>query len=353
MRKGRLLARLRRAFRGGSEFLINNNLELSPLARSLKGYNEKSLFADAKAGLNVALLALPQGMAYAVIAGLPVKYGLYCSAVAAIAASFLSSSRHTILGPTNATAFMLFSSYPLALSKEETLPLLVFMVGLFLVLGAYVKIAELIQYVSRSVVVGYITGAAILIIVNQMHNVLGYSLEEVAAGDGEGSGRTLFSILSLTIRGPSGGPFQRGDSVEVNAPTLLSSFGAENPGGEGGPFIHVVNLANSGPGSLREALETPGPRIVVFDVAGVIDLAQTPLRIHEPFLTVEGHSAPPPGITLIRGGLSVRTHDVRISHLRIRPGDAGELPGSGWERTGRASGEGNRHLIHVTLDYEL
>ena len=109
-------------------------------------------------------------------------------------------------------------------------------------------------------------------------------------------------------------------------------------GGRGGKTVRVTNLNARGPGSLREALETRGPRTVVFEAAGVIDLARSHLTISEPFLTVAGETAPSPGITIIRGGLSIRTHDVILRHIRVRPGDAGAPKKSGWEPEVTTSG---------------
>src|SRR6185312_10595608 len=68
-------------------------------------------------------------------------------------------------------------------------------------------------------------------------------------------------------------------------------FGANTPGGRGGKVLIVTNLADSGPGSLREACMTAGPRIVVFRVAGTIAL-KSPITVTEPYLTLEGQSAP-------------------------------------------------------------
>jgi hypothetical protein len=106
---------------------------------------------------------------------------------------------------------------------------------------------------------------------------------------------------------------------------------ATTPGGRGGQVLRVTTLAADGLGSLRAALSASGPRIVVFEVGGVIDLARTRLEITEPFLTVAGQTAPTPGITLIRGGINVRTHDVVIRHIRVRPGEAGAAKHSDWE----------------------
>ncbi len=100
-------------------------------------------------------------------------------------------------------------------------------------------------------------------------------------------------------------------------------WAAHTPAGRGGKILRVTTLAGEGPGSFAEAVATPGPRIVVFEVAGVIDLARKELRISEPYLTIAGQTAPQPGVTFIRGGLTIATHDVVVRHIRIRPGEAG------------------------------
>jgi hypothetical protein len=108
-------------------------------------------------------------------------------------------------------------------------------------------------------------------------------------------------------------------------------FGVQTPAGTAGQVIRVTSLDAGGPGSLRAAAEAKGPRLVVFEIAGVIDLKGRTLRIREPFLTIAGQTAPSPGITLIGGGISISTHDVLIQHLRIRPGDRGGAKRSGWQ----------------------
>lgn len=114
------------------------------------------------------------------------------------------------------------------------------------------------------------------------------------------------------------------------------NFGLDTPGGSGGTVMKVSNLNPDGPGSLAAALTENGPRIVVFEVAGVIDLGQTNLEISQPFLTIAGETAPDPGITLIKGGLRIISHDVIVRHLHIRPGDAGLPPRNGWNTDGIA-----------------
>jgi len=94
-------------------------------------------------------------------------------------------------------------------------------------------------------------------------------------------------------------------------------------GGLDGAVLRVTTLAADGPGSLRHALEDTRPRLVVFEVGGVIDLQGRSLDVRYPWLTVAGQTAPDPGITLIRGSLTVETHDVMIQHIAVRPGDGG------------------------------
>jgi len=182
----------RDAVRGLRRVLAGRRLDPAPYRREMRGYSGDKLQHDSRAGLNVALLAMPQGMAYALVAGLPIHFGITCSVVAALIAPFFAGSRYLILGPTNATAFMVFSYF--AVSQEATdmaiMPLLVMMVGIIMIAGALLKIADIIQYVSRSVIIGYIAGASLLIIANQMRYVLGV---------GPSGGSSFFTIASGTL----------------------------------------------------------------------------------------------------------------------------------------------------------
>ena len=108
---------------------------------------------------------------------------------------------------------------------------------------------------------------------------------------------------------------------------------AQTEGGRGGRILRVTNLNADGPGSFKWAVEQPGKRIVVFEVAGAIDLSFGTITVKEPHLTIAGQTAPSPGITLIRGGIDIGTHDIVVQHIRVRVGRSGKPPFS-WESDG-------------------
>lgn len=124
-------------------------------------------------------------------------------------------------------------------------------------------------------------------------------------------------------------------------------WAAATPGGRGGKIIRVTTLAPDGPGSFKAALEAKGPRIIVFEVAGVIDFKRQTLKITEPYVTIAGQTAPSPGITLIRTGIDIATHDVVMRHIRIRTGVDGQPKMSGWEADSLSTVGGH----HVVIDH--
>jgi SulP family sulfate permease len=175
-----------------------NKLDFFPLRSSLAGYRgdfKAHLTGDLHAGINTALLAFPQGIAYAMIAGLPIHYGIYGSAVASIIAAFFARGYFITLGPTNATSVILLSTLiGLGIKGTEMLallPLLILMIGLVIVIGAYFRIANFVPYISRSVITGYITAAALLIIANQVPRALGL--------DSPGKGATFYESVRLSL----------------------------------------------------------------------------------------------------------------------------------------------------------
>jgi pectate lyase len=116
-------------------------------------------------------------------------------------------------------------------------------------------------------------------------------------------------------------------------------FGRHAVGGRGGSVIKVTNLNDDGPGSLRAAIRAKGPRTVLFDVAGTIDLERK-IIIKEGFLTIAGQSAPGDGITLRNSGLVIRASEVVIRYIRSRPGSD-----SGIETDAISVGEGENIII--------
>jgi hypothetical protein len=129
--------------------------------------------------------------------------------------------------------------------------------------------------------------------------------------------------------------FDLSSTTSASAPRVIAlpivpfirGFGTTTPAGSGRHThpIHttirqVSSLNDSGPGTLRECIEQRGPRICLFEVAGEIEL-HSALRIRNPYITIAGQTAPPPGITISHGGVVVETHDVLLQHLAIRPGD--------------------------------
>lgn len=138
----------------------------------------RSLGRDALVGLTGAILALPQSIAYALIAGLPAEYGLYAAVVPVIIACLWGSSWHLIGGPTAAISVVLFASIsPLALPGSgdyiALVLLLTFLAGLFQWLLGALRFGALANFVSQSVVIGFTGGAALVIALGQIPNLLG------------------------------------------------------------------------------------------------------------------------------------------------------------------------------------
>jgi sulfate permease, SulP family len=154
-----------------------------PALDSLRNYSADDLAADTMAGLTVAAVAVPQAMAYAQIAGIPPQYGLYTAIVMTAVGALLDSSKQLINGPTNAISIAVLSAL-VGFSDAERLPaaiLLALLVGLVQTGISLLRLGDLTRYVSHAVIVGFTLGAAILLVLDQLKNLLGLS----AAGTGE------------------------------------------------------------------------------------------------------------------------------------------------------------------------
>ena len=159
-------------------------------------------------------------------------------------------------------------------------------------------------------------------------------------------GVTFLATLALALPGLA-------SAQHANFPGAVG-WAANTVGGRGGKIIRVTTLAGDGPGSFKAAVEAKGPRIVVFEVGGVIDLKRTTLAIREPYLTIAGQTAPSPGITIIKGGLDVHGHDVVIRHIRVRTGADNQPKRSGWEADAFSTvGAYNVIIDHNTFSWAI
>lgn len=160
--------------------------------------------------------------------------------------------------------------------------------------------------------------------------------------------RFVILVMLVLVMGLAPGCHRGGHGkADQRLRTSADQLGAQTEGGRGGRILLVTTLASRGTGSLRAAVEEAGRRIVMFEVGGIIDLAGQRITIREPLLTIAGDTAPSPGITLIRGGIRVETHDVVVQHLRVRPGEAGHEKQSGWEVDGITTAGPHAHDIVI------
>jgi SulP family sulfate permease len=139
-------------------------------------YSWSAARSDLTAGATVAAIAVPQAIAYALIAGVDPRFGLYSAIVTTIIASILGSSNHLINGPTNAISLVVFSalaSFDGRYDAYEALFLLTIIVGTIQILIAVFKLGDLTRYVSESVILGFMAGAGLLIGVGQIGNFVG------------------------------------------------------------------------------------------------------------------------------------------------------------------------------------
>jgi len=143
--------------------------------------DKQSTRADLIAGLTGALIVLPQGVAFATIAGMPPEYGLYAAMVPAIIAALFGSSWHLVSGPTTAISIAVFAAIsPLAdPGSPEYIRLvltLTFLVGLFQLILGLARMGVLINFISHTVVIGFTAGAAVLIASSQVKNFFGLDI---------------------------------------------------------------------------------------------------------------------------------------------------------------------------------
>ena len=153
-----------------------------PFLLWLPSVTRQSLKADLMAGITGAVIVLPQGVAFATIAGLPPEYGLYTAMVTPIIAALFGSSLHLISGPTTAISIVIFSTLssggvePGSAEYIQNALTITFLAGVYQLAFALARLGVLVNFVSHTVVIGFTAGAAILIASSQMKYVLGVDI---------------------------------------------------------------------------------------------------------------------------------------------------------------------------------
>ena len=178
----------------------NVALQLMPFLAWRHRVTRATIRADILAGLVGALVVLPQGVAYATLAGLPPQFGLYCAMVPAIVAALWGSSWHQVSGPTNALSLVVFATIaPMALPQSGeyiTLVLtLALLVGVMQLAMGMARLGALVNFISHTVIVGFTAGAGLLIIAAQMKNFFGVPVP---------GGAGFFASLHTFARGLGG-----------------------------------------------------------------------------------------------------------------------------------------------------
>lgn len=163
-----------------------------PFLPTLREYTSKDFRGDLLAGLSVAPVAIPQAMAYALIAGVHPKFGIYACILPVILAALWGSSRFLVAGPTNAIAMILFSTLAhisvggvllSTLPPDQRMPYIfgiAIMVGLLQIAMGLARLGELANFISHSVMVGFASGAALLIVAGQLRTMLGLQIPPVS-----------------------------------------------------------------------------------------------------------------------------------------------------------------------------
>jgi len=181
-----------------------------PLGALRRRYPWSLARRDLLAGLTVAAISLPQGMAYALIAGVDPRYGLYSAIIVTLVASLLGSSSHLINGPTSAISLVVFSALAFIdpearVEAAEAMFLLGVMVGVIQIAIAVFRLGDLTRYISESVILGFMCGASLLLAIGQIGNAFGVK------DKGTGHQHVLYRLwLSFT----------QGDAVNLKATTL-------------------------------------------------------------------------------------------------------------------------------------
>ncbi|MBA5248130.1 MAG: SulP family inorganic anion transporter, partial [Gammaproteobacteria bacterium] len=183
---------------------------LFPFLAWFKLVTKETLKADLIAGLTGAVIVLPQGVAFATIAGLPPEYGLYTAMVTPIIAALFGSSLHLVSGPTTAISIVVFSaiSHHAEPGSAEFISLaltLTLLAGIYQLAFGLARLGAMVNFVSHTVVIGFTAGAAILIASSQLSHITGIfvpkgeSFLHTLMGLYQGMGNTNFYLVTIGL----------------------------------------------------------------------------------------------------------------------------------------------------------
>jgi sulfate permease, SulP family len=168
-------------------YAVDRKINFLPFIKNLKRYKLKLFKNDIFAAISVALLAIPQAIAYSLLANLPVQAGIFSAIFGSIFTGAFGSSRHTIAGPSTGVSILIqmiisnimFVHFPDLVGEQKEimvlnlLMMLVFLVGVIQLTFAFFNLGKLLQFVSRPVILGYFAGVGIAIIINQIFYIFG------------------------------------------------------------------------------------------------------------------------------------------------------------------------------------
>lgn len=193
-------------------------LSFIPLLSDLKNYSKDSFSKDALAGITVGVMLVPQGMAYAYLAGMPPIYGLYAGLVPLIAYGVFGSSRHLSVGPVAVSALLVFAGIktmaePLTAEFVELAILAAFLIGLLQISLSALRLGILVNFISHPVISGFTSAAAIIVAISQLKDVLGmdvprfdnpistlwYIIENARSFNGYTVSLSLLALASLLL----------------------------------------------------------------------------------------------------------------------------------------------------------
>lgn len=190
-----------------------DDISLTYFKKDFERYSWSALRSDMMAGLAVSMLTLPQALAYALVAGLPVSTGLYAAIFSSIIVALFGSSKHLIVGPSNAIAILiqggistvLFTYYRDVTGPEreelvlQILTQLMLLVGLIQILAAFLKLGRLTHFVSHTVTIAYVTGVALALVITQLFPLLGMAVPQDASSLYERSVYMLTHLNAMHI----------------------------------------------------------------------------------------------------------------------------------------------------------